>query len=98
MKVLIVTEEDAPGAGDVIRARTRVLQDYGLVVIVEADAATIDELRETPGVLLVADGPTEIPEHAGETARMAIEAWNVARQPKQRKWEGSPWDRGDDEG
>ena len=98
MKVLIVTDGGAVPDGHVLRSRARIIQDYGSVLIAEADMATVSELRGAAGVLLVTEGRADVPPRLDAAGRIAVEAWNAAKQAKVRKWDGKSWDADDEDG
>lgn len=64
------------------------------VMVVTAEPATLDRLRELPGVLKVMTPGDAVPESAGlnEQELLFVKGWQLSKQPKQRRGEGLAWD------
>lgn len=78
-----------------LTTRARVVQvGSERVMVVAADAATLGQLRELPGVMRVVTPGDAVPESAklNEQELLFVKGWQLSKQPKQRRGEGLPWD------
>lgn len=89
----------APGAGQTSRDAVAVIAPVlhsasDQVFAVRGDAAQVARVRQVPGVSLVLVGheSENVLRNLSPTEELFAKAWLMARQPKQRKGEGLPWD------
>jgi hypothetical protein len=93
--VVILSDADNVQTSSSVTARARVSQvGSARVMVVDADPATLGQLRELPGVLGVMMPGDAVPESAGlnDQELLFVKGWQVSKQPKQRRGEGLPWD------
>ena len=64
------------------------------VFAVRGDSAQVARIRQLPGVTQVLTGeePEDATHGLSGTEELFARAWLMARQPKQRKGQGLPWD------